>query len=134
MGAPAKGGRGDELPTELATVEGRRAKLQQARPALEAERRQAAEKAASRARRGRRQAAQQTEKRRWKRAKNKQPAPKARYKFVDPDSRITKDSEANAFGQGYNAQVAVDGQAQVIVAAAVTPQVNDRDQLLPMLE
>ena len=44
-----------------------------------------------------------------------------------------KDSGANAFLQGYNAQIAVDGEAQVILAANVTNQVNDKDQLLPMM-
>ena len=44
-----------------------------------------------------------------------------------------KDSGANAFLPGYNAQIAVDGEAQVIVAAAITSQVNDKEQLLPMV-
>ena len=129
-----KGRRGDELPAELATVEGRRAKLQQAKQTLEAERRQVAERAAQERVEAGGKPRSEAEKKRWKRAKNEQPAPKARYNFVDPDSRIMKDSGANAFLQGYNAQVAVDGQVQVIVAATVTTQVNDRDQLLPMIE
>ena len=39
-----------------------------------------------------------------------------------------------SFVQGYNAQIAVDGQAQVIVATAITQEANDKQQLAPMLE
>jgi len=34
----------------------------------------------------------------------------------------------------YNAQAGVDEQTQVIVAADVTNQPNDKEQLLPMIE
>ena len=36
--------------------------------------------------------------------------------------------------QGYNAQIAVDSAAQVIVAAEVTQETNDKQQLIPMIE
>ena len=35
--------------------------------------------------------------------------------------------------QAYNAQIAVDSASQVIVAAEVTQQTNDKKQLLPMI-
>ena len=35
--------------------------------------------------------------------------------------------------QGYNAQIAVDAASQVIVAAEVTQETNDKKQLLPMI-
>ena len=35
--------------------------------------------------------------------------------------------------QGYNAQIAVDSASQVIVAAEVTQETNDKKQLLPMI-
>jgi IS5 family transposase len=38
-----------------------------------------------------------------------------------------------SFVQGYNAQIAVDSASQVIVAAEVTQETNDKKQLLPML-
>jgi len=43
-------------------------------------------------------------------------------------------SHKGSFVQGYNAQIAVDGQAQVIVAADVSQATNDKHQLAPMLE
>src|SRR5450755_4340188 len=39
-----------------------------------------------------------------------------------------------SFVQSYNAQIAVDSQAQIIVAAEITQQTNDKRQLAPMVE
>jgi len=63
-----------------------------------------------------------------------QPAPPAQRNFTDPESRIMKDGATKEFVQGYNAQAAVDGHAQVIVACAVTQQAADVGQFVPMLE
>jgi hypothetical protein len=62
-----------------------------------------------------------------------QPEPKAQRNFTDPESRIMKDGATKEFVQGYNAQAVVDSEAQVIVAAGVTQQANDQQQLVPML-
>jgi hypothetical protein len=45
-----------------------------------------------------------------------------------------KDGATKSFMQAYNAQAAVDSHAQIIVAAALTQEANDKKQLLPMLE
>jgi hypothetical protein len=44
------------------------------------------------------------------------------------------DGATKEFVQGYNAQAAVDGQAQVIVACAVTQEASDVGQFVPLLE
>ena len=45
-----------------------------------------------------------------------------------------KDGATTAFVQGYNCQAAVDAGSQVIVAAEVTQEANDKRQLNPMLD
>ena len=106
-----KGIRGDELPEELKFREKRLATIRQAKKALEE--RIAKEAGSSQ--------------------KEKQPKPKDQINFTDPESRIMKDSATKEFMQGYNAQAAVDAASQIIVAAEVTTQSNDKKQLEPML-
>jgi hypothetical protein len=54
--------------------------------------------------------------------------------FTDPESRILPDgANKGSFVQGYNAQIAVDSASQVIVAAEVTQETNDKQQLIPMI-
>lgn len=60
------------------------------------------------------------------------PEPTAQRNFTDPDSRIM--FRDGAAVQAYNAQVAVDAEAQVIVATAVTNQPPDQEHLIPMLD
>jgi len=60
------------------------------------------------------------------------PKPQTQRNFTDPDSHILKGSEG--WIQGYNAQAAVDGDHQVIVAIGVSNQPSDAVHLLPMLE
>jgi hypothetical protein len=62
------------------------------------------------------------------------PRDNAQKNFTDPDSRIMMDKSTNAFAQAYNAQAAVDSEAQVIVAADVTQDSNDKHQLVTMAE
>lgn len=60
------------------------------------------------------------------------PKPQGQRNFTDPDSHILKESEG--WVQGYNAQAAVDGDHQVIVAIGVSNQASDAVHLVPMLE
>jgi hypothetical protein len=62
------------------------------------------------------------------------PEPKSQRNFTDPESRIMKDGASKSFEQAYNAQAAVDAEAQVIVASSITQETNDKKQLVPMLE
>jgi hypothetical protein len=59
------------------------------------------------------------------------PKPSAQRNFTDPDSRIMV--RDGAFLQGYNAQLAVDEEHQILVAAAVGNQAPDAEYFEPML-
>jgi hypothetical protein len=137
-----KGRRGDELPAELARRVSRLRKIREAKAALEAEARAEAAQAAAAAR------AKLAEQQRKAETTGRNPKgrppqvpdptqttpdPKAQRTFTDRESRILKDSATKGFVKAYNAQAAVDGHAQVIVAAAVTHEANDKQQLVPML-
>jgi DDE family transposase len=53
---------------------------------------------------------------------------------LDPESRIMPDgANKGSFMQGYKAQIAVDGEAQIIVAVDVVQAPNDKQQLSAML-
>ena len=116
-----RGKRGDELPEELRFKRSRLEKIRAAKQALEEEARQ--EKQGRNG--GRKGGAQDT---------NKKPPARAQRNFTDAESRIMKDGATKAYVQGYNCQVAVDAECQVIVAAAVTQAANDKEQLVPMVE
>src|SRR5215475_4380492 len=59
------------------------------------------------------------------------PQPKAQRNFTDPESRIML--RDGGFLQAYNAQIAVDEAAQIIVAAALSNQSPDAEYFEPML-
>ena len=60
------------------------------------------------------------------------PDDKAQDNFTDPQSRIMK--MGGSFEQCYNAQAAVDGHSQLILACGLTNNAADNDELLPMIE
>jgi len=139
-----KGKRGDELPKELQRREDRLRKIREAKAELEREAKQEAEaKAAEVQRKLAERAQKEAETGRKVGGRPPQapdpseakPEPKAQRNFTDPESRIMPDGgNKGAFVQGYNAQIAVDGEAQIIVATSVTQATNDAQQLVPMAE
>lgn len=62
------------------------------------------------------------------------PSQKELGNLTDPQSRVMIDGANNRYIQGYNTQIAVDQKQQVILAAEVTSQQNDRQQLVPMVD
>jgi transposase len=118
--------RGDELPEELRTREGRRAKIREALKALEKE--QAQEDSES----GRGEHHAKTGQGNMKRP-NGVPPDKKQKNFTDPESRIMG-SPKTGFVQGYNAQIGVDAEAQMIVAAGITQCSADNGELIPITE
>ena len=56
-----------------------------------------------------------------------------RTNLTDPDSRLMRDGATKAIVQGYNAQAVVDKERQIIVAADVTQDENDKHQLAAMV-
>jgi transposase len=125
--------RGDELPPALASKAGRLARLRQAKALLEAEaaerqrryeQRVAALAAAARAR-GKQPRAHIRPGRR-----DEAPNPRATANTTDPDSRLLHTRRGSV--QGYNAQ-AVTTLEQVVVAAELTQDANDLQQLEPIM-
>jgi transposase len=148
------GRRGDELPDELARRKERLARIQEAKKALEAEAKAAAQQAQTRP--GVRQGsalprlkgpAVVPKQREQENAKNQDkpeggrkaksvpdvPADNKQYNFTDPQSKIMKVSN-KGWDQCVSAQAAVDSRNQIIVACDVTDQANDKQQFEPMLE
>jgi transposase len=117
--------RGDELPEELTRRQSRLQKIREAKAALEAEaREQARAEEAERQRQGKPPLGKDPE--------QAKPEPKAQYNFTDPESQIMKVSN-KGWDQCINAEVVVNEQ-QIIVAADVTDEANDKKQVQPMVE
>jgi transposase len=125
--------RGDELPPDLQDRGKRLSRLREAKERIE---REAAAEAAERAKEIEKRAEEEKKTGRKKRGRkpkepNDTPQAEAKANITDPGSRIIKTRTGHL--QGYNAQAAVT-RDQIIVAADVTQEENDVQQLHPMLE
>ncbi len=124
--------RGDEVPDELARRETRLVKMRAAKEAIEAD---AAQKAAEAAGdKAEADGANETAvaEAAVSAADAATPTDKTQRSFTDPESRMMK--TADGFHYAYNAQAVVDEHSQVIIAAEVTQQAGDVQQLIPMID
>ena len=108
-----KGQGGEDLPAELKRRETRLERIREAKRAVEQRARAKAEVEG-------------------KPAEQAKPGDKDQYNFTDPESRIMKG--ADGFVQGYNAQIAVESDLQMIVGQTVVQAANDKEQVVPMVE
>jgi len=134
---------GDELPAELQRRESRLKKIREAKVALEQDAQAKAEQERAEVEQKLAERAEEEQRTGKKKGGRKPVAPDpeqarpdeaAQRNFTDPESRIMPDgANKGSFVQGYNAQIAVDSASQVIVAAEITQETNDKKQLLPMI-
>jgi transposase len=119
--------RGDEMPDWVADKQQRLERLRQAKAALEAE-----ATAPPGDDDGPGPSTGMIDHGKPKRAPDGGPPDRAQRNFTDPDSRIqhTRDGVI----QGYNAQIAVDGAHQIILAHRVQTNAADRGALVPLVE
>lgn len=127
--------RGDELPDELKRRQERLAKIEAAMKRLEEQSKAKAEAEHQRREQAEAQRARDGVKRRGHKPKpvSQTPEAKDQTNFTDPTTRIMQN---NSKGWDYcgNAQASVDHEHQIIVAADVTDQANDKQQAGPMAQ
>ena len=120
--------RGDELPAELRRREDRLAAIRAAKSRLEAQQRAADDARGRQPDQDRNPKGGQPYKRSYG-----EPDAKAQSNFTDPESGIMKTSN-DGFQQCYNAQVAVDGAHQLVVATEVTANASDQGGVPALLD
>jgi transposase len=117
--------RGDEMPAWVVDKHKRLQKIAEAKAELEAQAQAAAEADEQRATKGRKKTGKPP-------PPKAEPEGKAQRNFTDPESRILKTKDG--YIQGYNAQAAVDGAHQIIVAQTLTNTSSDQAQMAPLLD
>jgi transposase len=140
-----RGNRGDDLPEGLSTAEGRLAAIEAAKTRLEQRAREEAEQEEEAARqRVEEREAQERSSGKKKRGRAPQVKPfeelyasrlgALQVNVTDPDSQLMQDGATKAIVQAYNCQSVVAADSQIIIAASVTTEANDKRQLVPMLQ
>ena len=122
------------MPDWVADKQRRLEKIREAKAELEAQAKAAAAEETRAPGRGGKEAHREGRKKNGKTPTPPKPEPegKTQRNFTDPESRVllTKDGSI----QGYNAQAAVDAEAQIIVAHGLTQSVSDQDQLVALVD
>jgi len=129
-----KDNRGDELPDGFRTKQEQLERIRKAKTILE-QRQQEKKQQYDQKKQERTEKEKKTGKqlrgRKLKQVKET-PEDSAVANTTDPDSRIMK--TRSGYIQGYNGQIAVDTSSQVIVAANLVQDQNDKQQLQPMMQ
>lgn len=125
--------RGDELPEELQDRSSRLARLKQCKERLDEQAAQAKEAQQAKIEKRTQEEQESGQKKRGRKLRpaNDVVNEEAKANVTDPESRIMK--TRNGYVQGYNAQ-AIATEEQIIIAADVTQEENDVNQLHPMLD
>lgn len=124
--------RGDEMPEGFQKRKERIAKVRRAKEEIERVRREKEKEHEERMAERERREKESGKKLRGRKLKPPNDCEGMKSNLTDPDSRIMH--TRNGYIQGYNGQIVVDCDSQIILAADVTQDRNDVNQLNPMLE
>jgi len=126
---------GHSLPDHLRNRQDRLRAIQAAKKRIEARaKRRAEDEEQRRASEAEERKAQGKKPKRYRKPPDPTPKGREQDNFTDHESRIMRDGATKGYIQGYNAQVGVDAEHQIIVAAEVGDNASDVGELLPMID